>query len=387
MKRTLHWGKWILLGVVLSHCKAPERVIISIPPAQDSLPPPAVVFMVGDGMGLSQVSAAMYQHAMPLHLEQFPIIGFQKTFAASDLVTDSAAGATAFACGKKTFNGAVGVSADTLPCRSLMEEAIENGLATGVVVTSSLVHATPAAFMAHRPMRVQYEEIAEDIAYSGVDFLVGGGKRYFDRRKHDDRDLLAEMQLKGYMVNDYFGSELHRIQPDSARRFIYLTADDQPLPVSQGRNYLTYATQLGLDFLNKKAGDKGFFLLVEGSQIDWANHANEGKLAIQETLDFDRAIGKVLEFARQRGNTLVIVTADHESGGMAVQNGSKKERVKVAFTTNGHTATMVPVFAFGPGAAQFSGIYDNTAIHDKIRAFLAWPPQVTVLSIPNPQQP
>ncbi|MEL6971802.1 MAG: alkaline phosphatase, partial [Bacteroidota bacterium] len=334
--------------------------------------PPAIILMIGDGMGLSQMSAAMYTSPSPLSLELFPIIGFHKPYSSSDLITDSAAGATAFATGLKTYNGAIGVGSDTLPVQTIVEEANARKLATGLVATSTIVHATPASFGAHQPMRIFYEQIAEDLSKSNIDLLIGGGKRYFDRRKSDDRDLLAELQTRGYLIGDYFNGRLSDVIPDPKMRFAFFTADNHPLPVNQGRSYLSYATRLGAEFLDRRGTDEGFFLMIEGSQIDWANHANEGKLAIQEILDFDRAVGEALRFARARGNTLVIVTADHESGGMAVQKGSKRGRVKTKFTTNGHTGAMVPVYAYGPGAETFGGIYENTEIYHKMRNFLGW---------------
>lgn len=345
---------------------------------QDTLLPPAIILMIGDGMGLSQLSAAIYSSPNPLSIEQFPVVGFQKTYSSSDLVTDSAASATAIACGTKTYNGAIGLSADTLPCYTILEEAHDRGLATGLIATATIVHATPAAFAAHQSMRVFYEDIAEDMSLSGVDLLIGGGKRYFDRRHKDDRDLLAEMQTRGYLVADYYNGNLSDVTPDPQRKFIFLTADNHPLPVSQGRSYLSYASRLAGEFLTRRS-KKGFFLMIEGSQIDWANHGNEGRLMIQETLDFNRAIEEAVDFARRRGNTLVIVTADHESGGFAINPGSKQGRIKTAFTTNGHTATMVPVYAYGPGAEAFSGIYENTELYHKMRAFLEFPNDVTTI--------
>ncbi len=366
----------LLFGsIFFSDCHTPAPVPIRWEMAVTSSAPPAIILMIGDGMGLSQMSAAMYTSPSPLAIEEFPVIGFHKSHSSSDLITDSAAGATAFACGEKTYNGAIGLNADTIPCLSIMEEAMVRGMATGIVATSTIVHATPASFLAHQKMRIFYEQIAEDICQSGVDIMIGGGKRYFDRRKMDDRDLLAELQSRGYRIGDYFNGELTQVKPDPKLKFAFLTADNQPLPVNQGRSYLTYASRLSADFLNIRGAEEGFILMIEGSQIDWANHANEGKLAIQETLDFDRAVGEILKFARQRGNTLVIVTADHESGGMALQSGSKRGKIKTEFTTNGHTGSMVPVYAFGPGAEAFSGIYENTAIYQKMRDFLHWGPE------------
>jgi alkaline phosphatase len=359
------------LGLLFSRCHTTASPQLNTPEDPANPPPPAIILLIGDGMGLTQLSAALYSSAAPLNMERMPVVGFIKTQAMPDLVTDSAAAGTALACGVKTYNGAIGLTHDTLPCPSILEIAREGGMATGMVVACALVHATPATFAAHQPLRVFYEDIALDIATANIDLLIGGGKRYFDRRDNDDRDLLAEMQTRGYVVRDYFNGDLHTIKPDTARRFFYLTADNHPLPVSQGRTYLSYATQMGLEFLHVRGKDKGFFLLVEGSQIDWANHANEGKLAIQETLDFDRTVGRALDFAQRRGNTLVIVTADHESGGMAIQPGSKRGKVKTEFTTNGHTAAMVPLLAYGPGSEAFAGIYENTEVFHKMRRFLA----------------
>jgi alkaline phosphatase len=371
MLKNIAWiaGLLIISSACQTTSAVPQPVFSSPATVAPSEVPPAVILMIGDGMGVSQITAAMQSSQTPLNMESFPIVGFHKPYSASDLITDSAAGATAFACGRKTFNGAIGLGADTLPCPTLLEQAHAQGLATGLVATSSIVHATPAAFAGHRPLRIMYEGIASDMVTSGVDLLIGGGKRYFDRRYSDDRDLIDELQGKGYLVADYYSGDLSQVRPNPERGFVFFTADSGPLSVGQGRSYLAYASRLAAEFLSRRS-DQGFFLVIEGSQIDMANHANEALWSIQETLDFDRAIGQVLEFAEQRGNTLVIVTADHESGGMAVRGDSRPGRVRVDWTTNIHTGTMVPVFAYGPTAEQFSGVYENTAIHYKIKSFL-----------------
>lgn len=189
---------------------------------------------------------------------------------------------------------------------------------------------------------------------------------YFDRRESDDRDIVGELRSKGYTVEDYASSEITDFKWNANKKLIYFTADKQPLSVSAGRDYLALASRLGPHFLEKRS-EKGFFLMIEGSQIDWACHANDGKLAIKETLDFNRAIGEVIKYAKENQNTLVVVTADHETGGMALMPGSKAGNVQTAFTTNNHTASLVPVFAFGPGSELFSGIFENTEIYHKIR--------------------
>lgn len=330
-----------------------------------------VILMIGDGMGLAQITAAMYSNRNRISLEQFPVVGFHKQHSYNDLITDSAAGATAFACGVKTYNNAVGLTHDSIPCYTILEEAEANGLATGLVATSTIIHATPAAFIAHEKSRVFYESIAADFMDVEVDFLVGGGKRYFDRRYNDERDLIWEWKEKGYFVSDYFQSELHQISINPSRNFVYFTADQQPLGITSGRNYLPFASQLATQFLSKHS-QKGFFLMVEGSQIDWAGHANDSKILVKEVLDFDRAINEVLSFARKQGNTLVIVTADHETGGFSLVEGSKIGRINGKFTSNDHTASLIPVFAYGPSSELFAGIYDNTAIHAKMRQALGF---------------
>lgn len=328
-----------------------------------------IIFMVGDGMGLSQISAAFYANSQKLALEQFPHVGFHKTPSSNDLITDSAAGATAFSCGVKTYNGAIGLTADSAACTTILEMARDEGFATGLIATSTIVHATPAAFAAHQPIRVFHDQIAADLAESGVDLLIGGGKRYFDRREEDERNLLEEMRKSGYFIATYLDFELADIVPSPASKFAYFAADKHPLTKEAGREYLPAAVRTGAAFLRSRSKN-GFFLLVEGSQIDWGGHANDGNLIVNETLDFDDAIRIALNFARRDGETLVIVTADHESGGLALARSGSPQELEHQFTTNGHTAAMVPVFAFGPSAELFDGIYENTEIFFKMQRAL-----------------
>jgi alkaline phosphatase len=328
-----------------------------------------IILLIGDGMGLSQISAALYSNNNRLNMSRFPVVGFHKTYSHDNLVTDSAAGATAFAAGKKTYNNAIGVSHDTMPLYTILQECADNGYATGLVATASIVHATPASFFAHAASREYYEEIAADFLDAPVDLAIGGGKTYFDKREFDQRNLVAELREKGYVVQDYTTAELGTMRLDPSRPLLYFTADKHPTGVANGRDYLSLATRIGPVFLEKRS-EKGFFLMIEGSQIDWACHQRDGKNAVLETLDFDRAIGEALKFAVTDKNTLLIVTADHETGGMCIHSDSKMNRLNFGFTTNNHTAALVPVFAFGPGAELFSGIYENTDIYHKMRAAL-----------------
>lgn len=356
----------LLLIFIVSGCKLSQSILSSdLENIQFAERPKNIVLLIGDGMGLTQISAALYANNNKHLLEFFPIIGFQKTHASNDLITDSAAGATAIACGKKTYNNAIGIDADSLVCTSILEKAEAAGLATGLIATSSITHATPASFIAHQYSRAFNENIAADFLKVDIDLFIGGGKKYFDRRDIDDRDLIKELKAKGYYVGDYFQRSFQNVKANPAKKFAFFTADSKPLSALQGRNYLPLATERAMEFLTERS-DKGFFLMAEGSQIDWAGHANQGFEILTEMNDFENTIGKVLHFAAQNKETLVIVTADHETGGLAINPGSKMKKLKMEFTTNNHTATMVPVFAFGPKADLFSGIYDNTEIFYKM---------------------
>ncbi len=328
-----------------------------------------VIFLIGDGMGLTQVSAAAIKNENNLYLMKFPVIGIHNCQASNNLITDSAAGATAFATGKKTFNGAIGLAADSSAHQTILETCEELGMATGMVATSTIVHATPASFISHRPSRKQYEDIAADFMDTEIDYFVGGGKKFFDRRSKDERNLVEEMKAKGYVVKDYFNEDFQDLRIDSKSNFAYFTADDDPIPQSKGRNYLFSASKAGMEFLkvhDDPNDNKGFFMMIEGSQIDWGGHANNADYVISELLEFDNVVGEALRFAKEDGETLVLVTADHETGGMAINSGSTKDSLNISFSSGYHTATMIPVYAYGPGAEVFSGVYDNTAIYDKL---------------------
>jgi alkaline phosphatase len=344
--------------------------------------PTNIILLIGDGMGLTQISAAIYSNNNRLALAKFPVIGFHKSHAANELITDSAAGGTAIACGIKTNNGNIGTDQNGLSTISILEELDSMNFSTGMIVTSTIVHATPAAFAAHQARREMYEEIALDYLDANIDLLIGGGRQYFQNREMDDRDLINEFENKGYLVMDQLYTIMNKIKWPLDKNLLYFTADKQPLTVSGGRNYLSFAVRQGVQYLEQKS-NKGFFLLVEGSQIDWMNHANDGRGVVMETLDFDRAIWEAIQYANRQGNTLVLVTADHESGGMSIEADSRMNKLKYGFTTNGHTAAMIPVFAYGPGSTLFRGIYENTSIYHKMRAALGLKERINPPS-PNP---
>ncbi|MGC9472151.1 MAG: alkaline phosphatase [Bacteroidales bacterium] len=324
-----------------------------------------VILLIGDGMGASQLYAGMVESETPLFMERFPVAGFQKTYSFSDYITDSAASGTALATGKKTRNGMIGMDPDSVPVKSILELAEEQGMATGLVATVAITHATPASFIAHQVNRNMYEEIAADFLATEVDVFIGGGKDHFTRRK-DSLNLLTELEARGY----YLAESLEEAGELEDGKLACLLAPGHLPTWSEGRgDMLPQAAEIALNLLNHN--EKGFFIMIEGSQIDWGGHANDLKYVVNETLDFDRAVGKALSFAEKDGHTLVIVTADHECGGLTHVGGSIGEhRVEGHFSTGDHTGVMVPVLAFGPGAEEFGGIYDNTDVFIKIRNLL-----------------
>lgn len=340
-------------------------------PTPNGALPQNIIFLIGDGMGIAQITAGMVAKDGPLHLERCTHSGFSKTHSADKLITDSAAGATAFSCGIKTYNGAVGVDVDTNAVKTILEIAEDKGLATGLVATCQMTHATPASFISHQPSRYMGEEIAMDYLKTDVNVVIGGGAKEFTKRS-DSLNLLDSLRDKAYKIVDK-QSDLSKVP--SGKLFALL--GDSAMPkMSEGRgDFLRTATLTAIGLLDQDPD--GFFLMVEGSQIDWGGHAQDYPYIIGEMLDFDDAIGAALDFAEQDGNTLIVVTADHETGGFAVTGGDMdKHTVSGHFTaeietcTTDHTAEMVPVFAFGPGADQFMGIMDNTDFFHKFRRLL-----------------
>jgi len=339
-----------------------------------------VILLIGDGTGLSQISSAFYFKKTSPNYARFKSIGLIKTSSSREEVTDSAAGATAFASGIKTYNGAVGVADDSTEVKTLVEIVSPLHIKTGLICTSSIQHATPASFYAHVINRGLYEDIAADMVVSDIDFFAGGGTQFFNRRK-DGKNLLKDLETKGFGLDTTALGTFSSIKQYS--KMGYLLAENAMDPVAKGRgDFLPKATELGIQFLNKDTDNPNFFLMVEGSQIDWGGHDNNAAYLISELIDFDDAIGKALDFAEKDGNTLVIVTADHETGGFTLASTLKTaedgttysdyNEITGTFSTNGHSATLIPVFAYGPGAEAFSGVYENTEIFHKILEATNW---------------
>tara|TARA_R110002073_G_scaffold335701_1_gene528531 strand:+ start:3301 stop:4386 length:1086 start_codon:yes stop_codon:yes gene_type:complete len=356
-------------------CKSTETQTPSVSKVKT---PKNVILLIGDGTGLSQISSAFFFKETPPNYGRFKHIGLIKTSSSREDITDSAASGTAFASGVKTYNGAIGVATDSTEVATIVEIVSPRNIKTGVISTSSIVHATPASFYAHALNRGRYQEIASDLVASKIDFFAGGGTRFFNKRR-DGRNLFNELSSKNFIIDTLALGSFNTIK--SHTKIGYLLGQEHMPPTAKGRSdYLPKATELGIKFLSKD--NSNFFLMVEGSQVDWGGHANDADYLITELIDFDDAIGKALDFAEKDGNTLVIVTADHETGGFTLAaskktNAEGKEysdysEVEGIFSTGGHSATLIPVFAYGPGAEEFLGVYENTEIFHKILKVTGW---------------
>jgi len=334
-------------------------------------PPGNIILYIGDGMGVSQVTAGEIA-SKKFNLDRFSNIGLLTTHSMDKLITDSAAGATAMSTGFKTNNKMISFTPDGKALKTVFEHAKEHGWSTGAVATCSITHATPACFLAHVDSRSKNTEIADQIAAADIDVLIGGGWTYFipqteeNSKRTDDKNPLAEMEGKMTVVKSV--AEF-RATKDVKRLAAFLAPKDLP-KATEREVSLAELTSKALAILSKN--EQGFILMVEGSQIDWAGHDNNLEYLVPEVLDFDAAVGVGLDFAEENAETLVLVTADHETGGFAIHGGSIAENVvsEAGFTTGGHTGAMVLVFSKGPGEDFFDGIQDNTIIGKKLIDFV-----------------
>ncbi len=326
--------------------------------------PRNVILMIGDGMGLSQVSAPYYYSDQEPIFSKFKYIGLVRTSSGSHPVTQSPAAATAMSTGVKTYNRAVGVDMDTIPQKNIVEILSEQGYMTGVIATSSITDATPAGFYAHQPDRYLQREIAQDLVLSEIDYFAGGGIKYFI-------DSTNSNIFKEHNIEVEFAKLKKIRRPEPGERYGFLLGMDRLLTMREGRkDFLENASSIGVDFLS--TGEHGFFLMIESSQIDWAGHGNQVEYMITEMNDFEQVVRSVMDYAEKDGETLVIVTADHETGGFTLgasgENGYNPDYsiIEPTFATTNHSAALVPLFAYGPGASNFMGVYENTEIFHKI---------------------
>ena len=320
-----------------------------------------VIYMIGDGMALPQVFATMLATGNDLAFTQFPYIGVVDTRSASNTITDSAAGGTALACDKKTKNGMVGMDVDTVAMPTVLDVLADQGKSTGIVVTCYSGHATPADFYAKVPKRSMYEEIALQLAESDkVDVMIAGGRKHFVHRK-DSVNLLDRMEKElGWKVYD----TLADVDPNCMKYAVLASDGHMPVYPERGE-FLPDGVGTALKTLEKN--ENGFFLMVEGSQIDFACHAHDSVNMVDETVDFSNAVQVALDYAKTHDNTLVVVTADHETGGLTmIDPQGKYTNIAFHYSTNSHTCLPVLIYAYGPGAEQFTGWMQNNEVKTKI---------------------
>ena len=354
-------------GNGLSYYETPypyDIVSVEEPPASNEVR--NIIFLIGDGMGLEQASCAWVLNHGKLNLDNMSVVGLSRTYCLDNLITDSAAGGTALAIGQKTAYSHVGTDADGNPVPSMLVKAQECGKKTGVVVTCHLADATPADFCCHSDDRYKYDEVIAGYAESGVDYIAGGGRDYFGKNRKDARNIDDEMGRKGYALA-YDEVELM----EAHLPILALLADDNLPDALERGDLFRHMAAKGLAELSAQSGDKGFVYMIEGSSIDDWLHANRIDVAMEELLDFDRTLGDVLQWAAADGHTLVVVTADHATGALTLQDGDLKEgRIGVAFGNDSHNGIAVPYYVWGPGRDRFNGILENAELGALIASFI-----------------
>ena len=316
-----------------------------------------IILFIGDGMGPSQVELARLSVGGANHrlsFENFPVTGIVLNSSAQNLYTDSAAAATAWAAGVKTKNGYLSVDADNKFLPTIPELLSTKGYLTGMVATSSITHATPAAFYAHINSRSKHKKIAEMLVESDIAIALGGGSEFFKLPLSDQAIQIIDN-----------GNSLDQDDLAQHARVLGLFGEDgldrRLSPPTQLK-----MTETALDFLDSKTLNcSGFFLMSEGSQIDWAGHDNNVKYMLAEFADFDDSIAAAIEFAKQDKETLILVTADHATGGLVLQK-PRGLSIRAQWTTTSHDLSPINIYAFGPGADLFSGVMDNTEIFDRM---------------------
>lgn len=327
--------------------------------------PTRLILIVGDGVGLPQWSAARLTGG-PLALERLPVIGLSDTRCDCDRTTDSGAGATALATGQRTRYRMVGTASDSSAQTSVLEAAEARGLASGLVTTSHITDATPAAFGADRASRYNREGIADDYADKDIEVLLGGGLAFFDTRRPDGHDLLREFAQRYTMVTK--PAQFAALDLARTERLLGLFADSTIYPDNARRPTLPAMAEAALTILDRNP--RGFFLLLESEDTDEAGHERLTAPELVKTLrELDATVAVALEYQRRNPETLVIVTGDHETGGLAVQV-QPDGQVYTSYTTGGHSAESVPVFAGGPGARHFGRWLGNDEVGRLLLQFI-----------------
>ena len=345
--------------------------------------PKNIILLISDGMSLTQVSTYRLLKGGPnerIAVDKFPVSGIVLTHSKNAIVTDSASSATAFSTGRKTNNGALGLDEDNKILENFTEIIDRYGYVSSLISTSEITHATPAAYASHVDLRWKTDEISLQMMESNVMTILGGGRHFFlpedlGGKRSDGLNLLEQMESSRMVMTEK--KELDSFDHSDLRKVVGLFADEALRDKEKPENHvfepsssemLNFAINRSEKF--NENGCKGFFIMLEGSQVDWAGHANDLNYLKREMQDFDEAVELALDYAIQNPDTLVIATADHETGGLLIESSSPTDytapEVKFSFNTGigygSHTGVPVPVYAYGPGSENFTGTLDNTDI-------------------------
>ena len=345
--------------------------------------PKNIILLISDGMSLTQVSTYRLLKGGPnerIAVDKFPVSGIVLTHSENAIVTDSASSATAFSTGRKTNNGALGLDEDNKILENFTEIIDRYGYVSSLISTSEITHATPAAYASHVDLRWKTDEISLQMMESNVMTILGGGRHFFlpedlGGKRSDGLNLLEQMESSRMVMTEK--KELDSFDHSDLGKVVGRFADEALRDKEKPENHvfepsssemLNFAINRSEKF--NENGCKGFFIMLEGSQVDWAGHANDLNYLKREMQDFDEAVELALDYAIQNPDTLVIATADHETGGLLIESSSPTDytapEVKFSFNTGigygSHTGVPVPVYAYGPGSENFTGTLDNTDI-------------------------
>lgn len=323
-----------------------------------------VIYLIGDGLGLNQATAAYYANKNQLTIFNINDIGFQVNNALGAFTTDSAAAGSALATGEANANRHISSTVDGQDIPSLSDFFDQKNYSVGVLTLGNVADATPSAFYGHNVERDNADEITRYLLNGHVDLLCGSGMREFTNRK-DGVDLIGDLKKAGYT----FITDASEIDDQKGKVICIDERLDKAVEEST-MNFLADATKDAIEYLQNQS-DKGFFLMVEGAKIDYAGHAKSLPGSIIETFSFDLAVAEALKFADEDGETLVVITGDHETGGLVLLDGDEQTgRIMGVYVTNDHTPAMLPVYAYGPGSDKFTGVYRNTEIARKIKSMI-----------------
>ncbi len=350
-----------------------------------------IILLIADGMSLSQITAyRMMKGSLNerISMDNFPYSGIVLTHSYNAAVTDSASSATAYSTGFKTNNGVLGLDKDLNVLENLTETIDKFGFVSSLISTSEVTHATPAAFASHVDLRWKTDIISSQMIDSKVATILGGGRYFFipeeeGGKREDGINLLNEINQSHILLTQK--NDLSNISGSLNKQVLGLFADEHLRDEDKKDNHklepslaemLEYSVSRSNLLIDQ--GCAGFFVMAEGSQVDWAGHSNDFDYLIREMEDFDEAVDLALEIAKERKDTLVVVTSDHEVGGLLIEPSNpidnSLDEVKFSFNTavggGTHTGVPVPVYAYGPGSENFTGTLDNTDIYYAMLAAL-----------------